>query len=151
MRGTWWRSDDGLPPSAYHDWDAFEHHAPRITHHASRSSAPRFLRFTFYVSRFTLPPCSKPSKSSSIPPPRSSRISGGFFDVPSVQARLSALETQAGAANFWDNNEQARKVLDEQAVLRRRIDPLFDAEKRLEDMRVMIELCEAEPEAAQLK
>jgi peptide chain release factor 2 len=71
--------------------------------------------------------------------------------VPSVQARLRALETQAGAANFWDNNEQARKVLDEQASLRRRIDPLFDAEKKLEDLRVMVELCEAEPEAAQLK
>jgi peptide chain release factor 2 len=68
-----------------------------------------------------------------------------------VQARLSALETQAGAANFWDNNEQARKVLDEQAALRRRIDPLFEAEKKLDDLRVMIELCEAEPEDAQLK
>src|SRR5213593_3729112 len=116
-------------------------HAPRIT----------FLRFTYHVLRLTLPPCSKPSESSSTPPQRSSRISGGFFDVPSVQARLSALEVQAGAANFWDNNEQARKVLDEQATLRRRIEPLFDAEKRLEDFRVMIELCEAEPEAAQLK
>lgn len=71
--------------------------------------------------------------------------------MPSVQARLSALEAQAGAANFWDNNEQARKVLDEQATLRRRIEPLFDAEKRLEDLRVMVELCEAEPEAEQLK
>src|SRR5262249_20409864 len=105
----------------------------------------------FSALRFTFPPCSTPSKSSSTPPPRSSRISGGFFDVPSVQARLNALESQAGAAGFWDNNEQARKVLDEQASLRRRIDPLFEAEKKLEDLRVMIELCEAEPEEAQLK
>src|SRR5258705_5559043 len=95
-------------------------HAPRTTHHAPRTThhvfTTTFLRFTFHALRFTLPSCSKPSKSSSTPPPRSSRISGGFFDVPSVRARLSALEIQTGAANFWDNNEQARKVLDEQSA-----------------------------------
>ena len=56
-----------------------------------------------------------------------------------------------GASSFWDNNEQARKTLDEQSYLRKRIDPLFEAEKKLEDLKVMVELCESEPEAAQLK
>ncbi len=55
------------------------------------------------------------------------------------------------AGGFWENNEKARKVLDEQSTLRKRIDPLFDAEKKLEDLKVMVELCESEPEAAQLK
>ncbi len=55
------------------------------------------------------------------------------------------------ASGFWENNEKARKVLDEQSTLRKRIDPLFDAEKKLEDLKVMVELCESEPEAAQLK
>jgi peptide chain release factor 2 len=61
------------------------------------------------------------------------------------------LESLTAASNFWDNNENARKVLDEQSTLRKRIDPLFDAEKKLEDLKVMVELCEAEPESAQLK
>ncbi len=55
------------------------------------------------------------------------------------------------ASKFWDNNEQARKVLDEQSSLRKRIDPLFDAERKLEDLKVMVELCESEPEPAQFK
>jgi peptide chain release factor 2 len=55
------------------------------------------------------------------------------------------------ANGFWDNNEQARKVLDEQSTLRKRLDPLLDAEKKLADFQVMVELCEAEPEAAQHK
>jgi peptide chain release factor 2 len=55
------------------------------------------------------------------------------------------------ASGFWDNNEQARKVLDEQSSLRKRLDPLVDAEKKLADFQVMVELCEAEPEASQLQ
>ena len=102
-------------------------------------------------SAYCLPLCSKPSKCRSPPPPRSSRISGGFFDVPSIDKRLGELESLTGASKFWDNNEQARKVLDEQSTLRKRSEPLFEAEKKLEDLKVMVELCESEPEAAQLK
>ena len=71
--------------------------------------------------------------------------------MPSVSKRLGELDILTGAASFWNNNEQARKVLDEQSSLRKRIDPLFEAEKKLEDLKVMVELCESEPEAAQLK
>ena len=55
------------------------------------------------------------------------------------------------AETFWNVRESAQKVIDETASLRKRIDPLFEAEKKLEDLQVMIELCEAEPEAAQVK
>lgn len=71
--------------------------------------------------------------------------------MPAVTKRLGELESLTASSNFWDNNENARKVLDEQSTLRKRIDPLFEAEKKLEDLKVMVELCEAEPEAAQLK
>jgi peptide chain release factor 2 len=53
--------------------------------------------------------------------------------------------------NFWNNREQAQKLIDEAGSVRRRIEPLFEAEKKLEDLQVMVELCEGEPEAAQLK
>ena len=53
------------------------------------------------------------------------------------------------ADTFWNNRDQAQKVIDEAGSIRRKIDPLIQAEKRLEDARVMLELTEAEPEAAQ--
>lgn len=53
------------------------------------------------------------------------------------------------AENFWNNREQAQKLIEEANSLRGKIDPLLKAEKELEDSRVMVELGEAEPEPAQ--
>jgi peptide chain release factor 2 len=52
---------------------------------------------------------------------------------------------------FWNNREQAQKLIDEANSLRNKTEPLLKAEKQLEDFKVMLELGEAEPEAAQLK
>jgi len=54
------------------------------------------------------------------------------------------------AENFWDNREQAQKLIDEAGSLRKRIDPLFKAEAQLTDLEVMLELGEGEAEAGQL-
>ena len=53
------------------------------------------------------------------------------------------------ADNFWQNREQAQRLIDEAGTLRKKIDPLLKAEKQQEDLRVMVELGESEPEAAQ--
>jgi peptide chain release factor 2 len=53
------------------------------------------------------------------------------------------------AESFWNNREQAQKLIEESNSLRNKIDPLLKAEKELEDFRVMVELGEAEPEPAQ--
>src|SRR5712675_384142 len=53
--------------------------------------------------------------------------------------------------NFWNNREQAQKLIEEANSLRSRIEPLLKAEKQVEDFHVMVELGEAEPEAAQAK
>jgi peptide chain release factor 2 len=55
------------------------------------------------------------------------------------------------AENFWNNREQAQKLIEEANSLRGRLDPLLQAEKQLDDFRVMLELGEAEPENAQEK
>jgi len=55
------------------------------------------------------------------------------------------------AETFWNNREQAQKVIDEANSLRGKVEPLFQAEKQLADFRVMIELGEAEPPEAQSK
>jgi peptide chain release factor 2 len=53
--------------------------------------------------------------------------------------------------NFWNNREQAQKLIEEANSLRSRIEPLLKAEKQVEDFHVMVELGEAEPEPAQAK
>ena len=50
---------------------------------------------------------------------------------------------------FWNNREQAQKLIDEANSLRNKIEPLLKAEKQVEDFQVMVELGEAEPDAAQ--
>ena len=53
--------------------------------------------------------------------------------------------------SFWNNREQAQKLIDEGNSLRKKVEPLLKSEKQVEDFREMVELCEAEPEAEQLK
>jgi peptide chain release factor 2 len=53
------------------------------------------------------------------------------------------------AESFWNNREQAQKLIEESNSLRNRIEPLLKAEKELDDFRVMVELGEAEPETSQ--
>lgn len=53
--------------------------------------------------------------------------------------------------SFWSNREQAQKLIEESNSLRNKIEPLLKAEKELEDFRVMVDLGESEPEAAQEK
>lgn len=51
--------------------------------------------------------------------------------------------------SFWENREEAQKRVDESNSLKKKIDPLLKAERRIEDLEVMIELGEAEPEPRQ--
>jgi peptide chain release factor 2 len=55
------------------------------------------------------------------------------------------------AESFWNNREQAQKLIEESNSLRNKIEPFLKAEKELEDYRVMVELGEAEPESSQEK
>jgi peptide chain release factor 2 len=55
------------------------------------------------------------------------------------------------ADSFWNNREQAQKLIEESNNLRGKVEPLLKAEKQLEDFQVMVELGEAEPEPAQAK
>ncbi len=52
---------------------------------------------------------------------------------------------------FWNNREQAQKLVDEANVIRNKLDPLLNAGKQLDDFRVMIELGEAEAPESQAR
>ena len=71
--------------------------------------------------------------------------------MPAVQKRLGALDAEMARETFWNNREQAQRLIDEAGSLRKKIEPLLKSERQLEDFRVMVELAEAEPELEQLK
>ncbi len=71
--------------------------------------------------------------------------------MPGAQRRLGELNALMAQENFWNNREQAQKIIDEAGSLRNRIEPLLKAEKQIEDFQVMVELGEAEPPEAQEK
>jgi peptide chain release factor 2 len=50
---------------------------------------------------------------------------------------------------FWNTREQAQETIDEATSLRRKIEPVLKSEKQIEDLKVMVELGEAEPEERQ--
>src|SRR6188508_2621854 len=52
---------------------------------------------------------------------------------------------------FWNNQTQAQKFINEATTLRKKVEPLQSAEKKIEDFKVMIELGEGEPPDAQAK
>ncbi|MCX6884864.1 MAG: peptide chain release factor 2 [Verrucomicrobia bacterium] len=72
-----------------------------------------------------------------------------FLDVATAQRRQTEITALMSAETFWNNREQAQRLIDESNTLRNRIDPLVRAEKELDDFRDMVELGESEPESAQ--
>ena len=73
------------------------------------------------------------SKSGCIP-------SGGTFDVAQREQRIAELDAQAAAPNFWNDGEQAQRVLKERADLAAPIAAWRKQEQELEDAKVFAEL-----------
>lgn len=69
--------------------------------------------------------------------------------MPNAQKRLGELEALMAAETFWNNRETAQKTIEEANAVRRRLEPLLQAEKQLEDFKVLVELGLAEPPEAQ--
>jgi peptide chain release factor 2 len=64
---------------------------------------------------------------------------------------LAELDAEMAKDTFWEHREQAQKLIEEASSLRKRVDPLLEAERQLDDFRVMVELAEAEPETEQAR
>ncbi|MCX7825512.1 MAG: peptide chain release factor 2 [Verrucomicrobiae bacterium] len=67
-----------------------------------------------------------------------------FLDLDACQKRLTELETQMAAPAFWNDQTKAKTILNEANGLRRKIELLRDAAKKLDDARVLAELIESE-------
>lgn len=53
------------------------------------------------------------------------------------------------AETFWENRRQAQKYIEESNTLKGRLESFLHAEKRFEEIRIMLELAEAEPPESQ--
>jgi peptide chain release factor 2 len=71
--------------------------------------------------------------------------------VPGAQKRLGELNSLMAVDGFWNNREKAQELINEASSLRGKIEPLLEAEKHLDDFKVMVELGEGEPPEAQAK
>jgi len=70
--------------------------------------------------------------------------SGGIFDVPSVEARLSELEALVASPDLWDDNNRAQGLLKERTELQARLESVSKPWGDLDDVEVLIELGELE-------
>jgi peptide chain release factor 2 len=68
-----------------------------------------------------------------------------------LQKRFTELNSLMADEKFWNNREKAQGFIDEAGVIRNKLEPLQKLEKQLDDFRVMLELGEAEPAAAQVQ
>lgn len=75
-------------------------------------------------------------------------ICGGIFDIENLTQELSRLEAEAGAPDFWNDQTEARKIIDKTNAVRARVKPFLALEQGIEDVEVMLELAEEEPDGA---
>ena len=65
------------------------------------------------------------------------------------QKRLAEFDAQMASESFWLQPDNARKVIDEANTLKRKVEPLLKFDRQLDDIRVLLELGEAESNAGQ--
>ncbi len=82
---------------------------------------------------------------------RASGNSGGFFDVASKQEELKKIEAQASAQDFWQDQEEAQRLLQQRSRLERVINRQQAFESAVEDAGVLFEFTEAGEDAESLK
>lgn len=75
---------------------------------------------------------------------RSSPTSGGFFDLPRLQARIHEIETAMAGSGFWDNQDESARFIKELKGHKGLVEPLKDSEKRLADARELLSLAEGD-------
>jgi len=83
---------------------------------------------------------------------RASSSSGGFFDVASKRAELQRLEELASAPEFWSDQEEAQKVLQQRSRIERVVKRQESFESSVADAEVLFEFAfEDEGSAKELR
>ncbi len=77
--------------------------------------------------------------------------SGTLFDLPKKRLELDRIETEMGAADFWNNQEAAKKKVLQLKALKGLVDPVEALTKAFTDAAELAELAEGENDAATVK
>ena len=67
-------------------------------------------------------------------------IQGGLFDLDSKIKRLEELEREMSDINFWNDKDNANKVIGEVNELKSVIEPILDLEKSISNNLEMLEI-----------
>jgi peptide chain release factor 2 len=73
---------------------------------------------------------------------RESINSGGFFDVPARREELAKIEAQASAPDFWNDQEEAQKLLQDRSRLEKKIERQEHFQQQIDDGGVLFEFAE---------
>lgn len=77
-------------------------------------------------------------------------ICGGIFDVDNKRGMIRELEEKMAVSTFWNNQEDAQKVISQVNQLKQSINDIIDFQTRLDDLKLMCELvAEADPKEAE--
>jgi peptide chain release factor 2 len=66
--------------------------------------------------------------------PAACQNSGGTFDVPALENKIQTLEEAMGAPAFWDDPDKARKISEEAASMKKKLEKFFSLENRCKDV-----------------
>ena len=69
---------------------------------------------------------------------------GGIFDYSKLRLRLTELEEQMTASDFWNNKERAQAIIDETTEVRSKVTPLAALIQRSDDLEVLVSLAREE-------
>jgi peptide chain release factor 2 len=75
-------------------------------------------------------------------------ISGGIFDLPSLNTQIQTLEERMAAPGFWDDRRASQSTIRQKNILEREVKSWSDMERRLDDLAAMVELAESEQDAS---
>lgn len=67
-----------------------------------------------------------------------------LFDVEGLKHRIKKLEDKTCQPGFWDDNQEAQKVVKEMSGLKERVDSYESLVREIEDISALLELAEAE-------
>jgi len=73
---------------------------------------------------------------------------GGIFDLASLKSQIQTLEARMAAPDFWGDRRAAQSTIRKKNLLEREIKSWGDMERRLDDLRAMVELAESEHDAS---
>jgi peptide chain release factor 2 len=74
---------------------------------------------------------------------------GGCFDVPSKRTELDKLETQIAEPNFWNDSENAQKIVQQRSRLERAINRQSSFESSVSDAEILFEFAETDENSHQ--